>query len=95
MDNALKKASNFIKVLDKKKDIEESFFNSKTSIEKDSVDYKFFFYAINAISSRVAELMQNDSNLRPDQKENIYDIAGIVNLMAAHVDNEDKTQYIE
>ena len=94
MNDILKKASDIVKKSDLRNDITKSFFESKTEIKEDSIDYKFFFYALNGMNSDLSELL-NDKTLSKKQYKHICDIAAIANLMAAHVMGEDKTSFIE
>ena len=94
MNDILKKAADIVKKSDLRNDINKSFFESKTEIKEDSIDYKFFYYALTSMNNDLSELL-DDKTLNEKQYKHICDIAAISNLMAAHVMGEDKTSFIE
>ena len=94
MDNdILKNAQNIIDEKEKFDDINNCLFKSKTSIQFMSEDYKFFYYVFNGILGAL-EVMKKFDDYTPTQNDCLASIQSLANLMAAHVNNTDKSKFI-
>ena len=72
--------------------IEEDILNTKTSIEEGSEDHRFFVSALNQCVNDINTLL-NSVKLSKKAKDIVRDLGGMINIMAAHVQGDDKMQF--
>lgn len=72
--------------------IEEDILNTKTSIKEDSEDYRFFISALNQCVNDINTLL-NVVKLSDKAKAIVRNLGGMINIMAAHIQGDDKMQF--
>ena len=72
--------------------IEEDILNTKTSIKEDSEDYRFFISSSNQCVNAI-NILLNTVKLSKKAKDIVRDLGGMINIMAAHVQGDDKMQF--
>lgn len=98
MDNndPLEEISNHLKEVKRYDIIEENLINTKTSIEEDSDDYKFFITAIGGSIECCNAIAEKAVNKKPFNNTDVgyfEDLCGLLSMMIDHVFDRDKSKY--
>lgn len=71
---------------------ERDILKTKTSIEKGSEDHRFFVSALNQCVNDINTLL-NVVELSDEAKAIVRNLGGMINIMAAHIQGDDKMQF--
>lgn len=98
MDNKdpLEEISKHLSEVKRYDEIEANLINTKTAIEEDSDDYKFFTTAICGCiecHNAIAEKAMNKKPFNNADKGYFKDMGGLINMMLDHILRIDKSKY--